>query len=276
MPDRVLTLAQVVGNLKQAREASNRAGTALRGGLKDQHVTGLNRTFTPDDDDQGRLQKNPNEYKAVALTVTAQLAEDAAVTARALDWALTQDVTNCTAKADVIVNGEVILAQVPISHLLHLEKVFSEYKAVILQALPVLDPTKDWTWDEVRKLWKSRPEKTNAIVRREEPVVLHPGTEKHAPQAVLAAREVHIGEWEAVVWSGAVSEDQKRQLLARADVLIAALKDAIAVADHAPAAKMAEGDKLFGFLLGHDLQGRLAGAVLFVMRMPCPGGTFPG
>jgi hypothetical protein len=252
MPERALTLGQVVGNLKQAREAGNRAGVALRNGLKDQHVTGLNRTFTADDEETRLLNKNADEYKAVALTVMSQLAEDAAVTAKALDWALTQDVANCSAKADVIVNGDALLAQVPISHLLHLEKSFSEYKAVILAALPTLDPTKDWgeARDPVKKLWRSRPEKTAAMIKRDEPVTLHPGTDKHPPQAVLAPREKHIGEWEHVIWSGAVSEEEKRQLLARADTLIAALKEAIAVANQTPASKLAEGGKLFGFLLG--------------------------
>jgi hypothetical protein len=258
MPERALTLGQVVGNLKQAREAGNRAGIALRNGLKDQHVTGLNRTFTPDDDDQReqkrQLQQNADEYRAVPFRVMEQLAADAAVTANALDWALTQDVANCSAKADVIVNGTALLTQVPISHLLHLEKSFSEYKAVILAQLPVLDPAKDWTEDTDRKLWRSRPEKTGAFVSRDEPVTLHQGTDKHPPQAVLAPRRIHIGEWEAVIWSGAVGEERKRQLLARADVLIAAFKEAVAVANHTPASKLAEGDKLFGFLLGQGAQ----------------------
>ena len=249
MPERTLTLAQVVGNLKQAREASNHAGTALRAGLKDQNVTGLSRTFTPDDEEKRLLQKNADEYKVVPLKVMDQLAEDAAVAGKALDWALTQDVANCSANADVVVNGEPLLTQVPISHLLHLEKVLSEYKAVILARLPVLDPAKSWTWDPGQRVWKSRPEKTGAFIKRNEPVLLHPGTDKHAPQAVLDARESHIGEWETVIHSGAVSEEQKRRLLARADVLIAALKEAIAVADHTPASKLAEGEKLFGFLL---------------------------
>jgi hypothetical protein len=256
MPSRTLTLAQVVGRLKQAREASNQAGTALRKGLKDQHVTGLNRTFTPDDEDKRLLQQNADQYKAVPLKVTEQLAQDAAVTGEALDWALTQDVTNCAARADVIVNGESLLTEVPISHLLHLEKVFSEYKAVLLAQLPVLDPAKDWTWDEDRKLWRSRPEKTGAFIKQSRSLVLHPGTDKHPPQAVVdpSPLETHIGSWETVVWSGAVGEAQKRELLARADTLIAALKEAIAVANQTPASKLTEGDRLFGFLLGRTLQ----------------------
>jgi hypothetical protein len=252
MPERTLTLSAVVGNLKVAREASNAAGTALRSGLKDQHVTGLSRTFTPDDEEKRLLQKNAEEYRAVPLKVMEQLASDAAISARALDWALTQDVANCAAKADVVVNGEALLAQVPISHLLHLEKVFSEYKAVILTRLPVLDPAKEWTWDPDRRVWKSRPEHTGAFVKQSKALVLHPGTDKHAPQAVPDPNplETHIGAWETVIQSGAVSEEQKRQLLARADVLIAALKEAIAVADHSPTSKLTEGDKLYGFLLG--------------------------
>jgi len=249
---RSLTLAAVVGKLKQARTASNRAGTALRNGLKAEHVLGLNRTFTPDDEDKRLMQKNANEYRLVPLKVKEQLAADAKVAAEALDWALTQDVTNCVAKADVIVNETPLLTAVPISHLLHLEKVFSEYKAVILVNLPVLDPAKDWEWDEQRQQYRSRPETAGAFVKQSRGLVLHPGNDRHAPQAVVdpAPLETHIGQWETVVWSGAVSEDEKRQLLARADLLIGAFKEAIAVANHTPATKQAEGDKIYGFLLG--------------------------
>ena len=252
MTERALTLSAVVGKLKQAREASNRAGIALRNGLKDAHVTGLNRTFAADDDEKRLLNQNAEEYKAVALKVREQLAEDAAITATALDWTLTQDVANCTAKADVIVGGEVLLSQVPISTLLHLKTNFTEYKAVILAKLPILEPTKEWTWDAQGQVWKSRPEKGGAFVKQSRPLVLHQGTDKHAPQAVPdpAPLPVHIGDWTNVTLSGAIPEQEKRKLLARADELISALKEAIAVADHAPAQKQACGSKLFGFLLG--------------------------
>jgi hypothetical protein len=254
MAERTLTLAQVVGRLKQAREASNRAGAALRNGLKDTHVTGHNRKFIEDDEEKGLLNQNQDEYKAVALDVMDQLHQDAEVTAKALDWALTQDVANCTAKADVIVDGEVLLSQVPISHLLHLQTVFSEYKAVILTQLPILEPTKDWgeARDPVKKLWKSRTEVVPVHIKQSRALLLHSGTDKHAPQAVPDPNPlpIHIGTRETTIWSGAVSEREKRQLLAKADTLIAALKEAIAVADHAPAQKQAEGDKLFRYLLG--------------------------
>jgi hypothetical protein len=253
MAERTLTLSAVVGKLKQAREASNRAGVALRNGLKDTHVLGLNRTFVADDDEKRLLNRNVEEYKAVALKVREQLAEDAAITATALDWALTQDVANCTAKADVILSdGEVLLTQVPVSHLLNLKSVFSEYKAVILAKLPILDPTKEWDWDEQGQVWKSRAEKGGAFVKQSKALVLHPGTDKHAPQAVPDPNplETHIGEWTNVVLSGAIPEKEKRQYLARADELIAALKEAIAVANHAPAQKQAEGEKIFRYLLG--------------------------
>jgi hypothetical protein len=256
MPDRTLTLGAVVGHLKQSREASNRAGTALRNGLGETHVTGFNRKFTPDDDEQREqkrlLQKNTDTYKAVALRVRDQLREDALISGETLDWALTQDIANCTAKADVVVNGEVLLAQVPISHLLHLQKHFAEYKAVILTKIPILDPTVDWEWDEVQQLWRARPEKTGAFVKRDELVVV-PGTDKsdkHAPAWSTLSREMHIGEWESTNWSSALPEQEKRALLARADTLLSALKEAIAVANHTPAQKHAGGSKLYGFLLG--------------------------
>lgn len=254
MPERALTLGQVVGNLAVAREAGNRAGVALRNGLKDTQVTGHNRKFIEDDEEKGLLNQNPDEYKAVAFNVPEQLAADAEVATKTLDWALTQDVANCTAKADVIIDGEALLTQVPISHLLHLKTYFSEYKSVILSSLPTLEPTKDWgtARNPVSKLWESRTEKVPVHVKQSKALLLHSGTDKHPPQAVPDPNPLptHIGTREVTILSGAVSEQEKRQLLAKIDTLIAAVKDAIAVANRTPAQKQSEGGKLFRYLLG--------------------------
>ena len=252
MTERPLTLSQVVGQLRVARDANNRAGTALRNGLKDTHVTGMNRTFTPDDEEKRLLQKNANEYKAVPVKVDQSLAEDAAITAEAIDWMLTQDTTNCTAKADLIVGGNTLLKDVPVSSLLALEKNFSEYKKVILENLPILDPAKNWTWDPGQGVWKSDQEETGAFVRTKVPLVLHPGTDKHAPQAIPDDREVHIGTWKTVIPSGAVPETRKRELIRHADMMIAGCKEAVAVANHAPAQKITGGKVLFDFILSTD------------------------
>ena len=252
MSERPLTLSQVVGRLRVAREANNRAGTALRNGLKEGHVTGMNRSFLPDDEEKRLLQKNANEIKAVPVKVDQSLTEDAAISAEALDWMLTQDTANCAAKADLIVDGATLLENVPVSSLLALEKYFSEYKKVILENLPILDPARNWTWDAEQGVWKSDKEQTGAFVRTKVPLVLHQGTDKHPPQAIPDDREIHIGVWDTVIPSGAIPETRKRLLLRRADRLIAGCKEAVAVANHTPAQKITGGKALFDFILSTD------------------------
>jgi hypothetical protein len=259
MPDRPLTLSAVVAHLRVAREASNRAGVALRNGLKDQHVTGFSRTFSPRVSEGGTeeyamLNKNADEYKAVPIVVEHALAEDAEISAKSLDWAFTQDLANCAAQADVIVNGETLLHHVPISSILMLVKFFDEYKAVILTQLPILDPSRHWDYDEQSGIHRSRPEKSAAVLKQEEPVVSEVSKSPNGAETTKyqrANREVRIGDWTNVIPSGAVTEVRKRQLLRNADTLLAALKEAAAVANHTPAQKISgHGEKLFGFLLG--------------------------
>ncbi|MEW6278133.1 MAG: hypothetical protein AB1758_05895 [Candidatus Eremiobacterota bacterium] len=66
-------------------------------------------------------------------------------TVAAKDWA------NCTARADVKVGGRLLLADVPVTYLLFLEKQFEDLKTTIA-ALPVLGQDHNWTLDPVQGL----------------------------------------------------------------------------------------------------------------------------
>jgi hypothetical protein len=252
MPERTRTLGQVIGVKKTHQQRDNTVGSELKRKLAAGNLTtGLNRAFAADSAEAATKQKNANEYKAVGLRVEDALAEAAKASVEALDVIATQDATNTRAKADVVIGDEVLLKDVPISHLLFLEHYFGDWKG-FLSVLPTLDPVINWTYDEGQRLWKSDTDKTRAYSKEPRPILLHPGTDKHPPQTQLIQDDVYIGEWERTLLSGAITEARKKQLLEKIGILLAAFKDAVAVANHTQATEVREGKRLLDFLLKED------------------------
>jgi hypothetical protein len=165
-----------------------------------------------------------------------------------MDVVATKDRTNQNANADLIVDGEVMIASVPVSHLLWLEDYLAEWRK-LLAVLPVLNPTRNWTPDKGRAIYVSDTEETSRFLKKTVPLVLHPGNDRHAPQAQPIVEETEVGKYAATELSGAVLESRKKQLLANADVLQAAVKDGIARANQTVAVEVTEGELLLTRLL---------------------------
>ena len=96
---------------------------------KEALCTGLSRSYTPSDLENG--EKLPAENKRVQQVATDGLKEAAKVWTSLLDVVATQDTANCEAKADVVVDGKTILAKVPVTHLLFLDKQLTDVKTFI-------------------------------------------------------------------------------------------------------------------------------------------------
>ena len=62
------------------------------------------------------------------------------------DVVLTQDMGNTHAKADIKVNGQTILPNVPVTYLLFLEKQVVDLETFVTK-LPSLDPSEVWEAD---------------------------------------------------------------------------------------------------------------------------------
>src|ERR1051326_6618887 len=82
-------------------------------------LTGISRTYQPKDDEGERL---PAESTRVQLTAQGVIRDVKASLSRVFDGVATQDVANCAAKADVVVDGTTVLTAVPVTYLLFLEK----------------------------------------------------------------------------------------------------------------------------------------------------------
>ncbi len=249
MADRVRTLGQVIGVERHLRQADIDAGKVLKKNIQSEALTqGLTKRYIPDDPDAPSTAREPDQYKAIAVRAEDALREAARYAIPVMDTVATKDRTNQHANADIIIGGSVLVPGVPMSHLLWLEHYLVEWKGY-LTALPVLNPTRNWTLDEGTGLYKSEPEEQVRFAKEVASLVLIPPTDKHPGQAQPYNRETRTGKYITTILSGAVRESRKKELIAKTDLLLGAVKDAIARANHTPVTEVSEGETILGFLL---------------------------
>jgi hypothetical protein len=100
-------------------QAERRFTTLHQSSTKTPLWTGQQRMFQPyDDDDRGE----PGKAELVQIRAPEVLADARAALGKLFDLQLTQDTANCAARADVVVDGQVVLADVPVTFLLFLDK----------------------------------------------------------------------------------------------------------------------------------------------------------
>lgn len=207
---------------------------------------GLTRVYSPSDaDDRDRL---PSERKIVQSTVQDVLGAAAVAWQRQADLVATKDASNQLAKADVIVDGNVLLSQVPVTTLLYLEKTLTNVKTMISK-LPVLDPEVQWSPDPATGLWRSEPEQTVRTRKVPKAFVKAPATERHPAQVDTFTEDVIVGTWAKTQFSGALPAGRKVELLARVQKLTEAVKMAREYANQTDAQERRIGATIFDFLL---------------------------
>jgi hypothetical protein len=215
-------LHQLLPLRKTIQETTAKALAEARTGLSRRDwLEGLSRTYAPKDDEGDRL---PAETKLAQLSAADVMALVGENLARLLDITATTEYANTEAKADVKIDGQVLVPEAPVSYLLFLEKQIAEWERFVA-ALPTLDPAVHWTRDETTAgMWRSDPEQTVRNKKTTKPVVLYPATDKHPAQVKEVSEDVMVGTWTAVKFSGAfpaaaVREVQERLVKLRLAVL---------------------------------------------------------
>lgn len=82
-------------------------------------LAGISRTYQPKDEEG---EQYPPESTRVQVRAEEVLRQTATTLTRLFDVTATKDWANCEAKADVVVDGQVLLRAVPATYLLFLEK----------------------------------------------------------------------------------------------------------------------------------------------------------
>lgn len=116
---------------------------------KSELFNGFLYSYTPNDsegqvypDEKKIVQSNAKE---IVSFVKVQLSEF-------FDIVATKDTGNTQAKADIVVDGVIIAAQVPVTYMLFLEKQLNDLR-VFITKLPVLDPSKSWKFDDAKDMY---------------------------------------------------------------------------------------------------------------------------
>lgn len=209
---------------------------------------GLTRVYKANDADD--TEYLPPERKMVQMTADDVLTRAVDAWTRQADVVATKDLSNTRARADVIVDGTVVLSNVPVTTLLYLEKMLTNV-AEMIKKLPVLDPEVEWgnAPDAATGLWKSAPEKTVRTKKVPKAFTKAPATDKHPAQVDVYTEDVQVGTWEKTLFSGALPAATKLDLMRRAQTLRAAVVSAREYANQADVTDAHVGAAIFDYLL---------------------------
>lgn len=218
--------------LLAAEKGRNEAWNALRDETtakfaKDHFFQGQIKTLKMIEDTPANqaLEASAREDKAMQTTVWATLDYAFKLFAQAEDIQLQKNLTNATAKADLMFEGRVLASGLPIDELLGLESRLAKIRTMIL-AMPTLDASKHWSWDPQNNCWVAPEEHTTKTDKKTYPVVLYEATEKHPANVKEAVKDEVVGKFTLLRRSGCATAVQKSDMILVIDELIAECKKA--------------------------------------------------
>lgn len=239
-------LNQLLAIEKGVKNKAARIETDLYHSLqKSQLFSGLSRVYTPKDEEDG--DQLPLEQVAVQIkseTVLDQLSESLT---RLIDITATKDTTNTKAKADVVVDGQVVAAGIPVTTLIFLEKEL-EKLAAFVGKIPVLDPAQKWDYDPNRGVHVAEPVETVRTKKVPRNHVLYEATKEHPAQVQMFTEDQIVGTWRKTEFSGAMPADRIAEITSRIDKLRTAVKFAREEANSVNVEDVHIGERVLDFL----------------------------
>lgn len=219
---------------------------------KGDHLRGYHKTLKMIDEERQEEAAGVEEHKEIVTTVGRKLNYLRNATVRYLDLLGQKELTNQVARADLVVDGEILIEAAPATLLLGLESRLKHLRAVV-EAVPTLDPGVDWVEDSSQGegIYKtSRPEATQKqekVLRTQ--IVIQPTTE-HPGQYEKWSENKVVGNYFTTRWSGCVTPAKKSEWLGKIDKLLRATVKARQRANEAVVEKVDVGSKLFDFVFG--------------------------
>lgn len=210
-------------------------------------LMGIARVYTPQNEEGEQL---PPESTRVQLSTPAVLIEVRAALSEMFDLIVTKDAANQQARADVVIDGNTLAADVPVSTLLTLEKQLKDV-ATFVSKLPLLDPAEVWHWDENRACYATDPVQTLRTRKVPRNHVKAEATQHHPAQVEVYYEDTTAGTWTTVKYSGALPPSQVADMARR----VRTLQQAVAEARQRANSTEAHGRKVGAALLGYVFSG---------------------
>lgn len=215
-------LNQIIAIEKGVKNQTARVETDLYHALEKKPLfQGLSRVYTPKDEEDG--DRLPPESVAVQIKSGEVIAQLNTALTRLIDLTATKDQSNTLARGDIVVDGTILVAQVPVTTLMFLEKEL-EKLAAFIGRLPVLDPATTWSYDTNRGVYVAPPVSTVRTKKVPRNHVLAEATKEHPAQVQIFTEDVLVGTWEKIEFSGALPADSINGIAFRLDKLRTAVK----------------------------------------------------
>ncbi len=214
---------------------------------KDQLFNGRERTYRPIDEVNG--QKQPAESQRVQQRADDLIRQAIGKWTELWNLIYMQDLGNQQAKADVVVDGKTLLPQVPVTFLLFLDKQVNDLETFISK-LPTPDPAEEWSHDANSGFLRSKS--TESLRTSKEPTVIvkYEATKDHPAQTELFTKDVPVGTWTQILYSGCITTDKKNIILERIKKLQEGVKPAKEQANLQDIERQKIADALFGYVFG--------------------------
>jgi hypothetical protein len=210
-------IAITAGKKSQAQKTITEAYQNLQ---KTTLLEGISRTYKPRDDDGEQL---PPEKKQVQMKVGDAIRYVVAALTDLFDIVATQDRANCQAKANVVVDNNTILKDVPVTTLLFLEKQLVDIHTFV-EKFPTLDPGESWEYSPDVDHYASEPYQTTKTKKVLKNHIKAEATKEHPAQVDTYTEDVVVGYWTTIKFSGAMPARLKNEVLDRVRKLQEAVK----------------------------------------------------
>ncbi|HYT89934.1 MAG TPA: hypothetical protein VEL76_14605 [Gemmataceae bacterium] len=243
MPKLNQIIALTAGKKGHAHKIITEAYQALQ---KTGQLEGISRTYKPRDDEGEQL---PPEKKLVQLKVPDAIRTVTAALTELFDVVATQDAANCVAKANVVVDGNALLKNVPVTTLLFLEKQLVDLHTFV-EKLPTLDPGEAWSYNEDVDHYASEPYQTTKTKKILKNHVKAEATKEHPAQVETYTEDVVVGYWTTLKFSGAVPARERNDMLGRVRKLQEAVKSAREEANNAEVELKKLAGPIFQYVFG--------------------------
>jgi len=218
-----VALNKIVAVEKTVKSTSYKQLTAVHHTLqKSSLLSGISRTYRPKDDEGDHL---PAEENRVQVRAEEQLDEAKRALIKLFDIVATKDWGNIEAKANVEIDGEVLLEGVPVTYLLFLEKQLGDIRTLV-DKLPLLDANEVWRFDENQACYATQPVETHRTKKVPRVLVKYEATEEHPAQTEVWHEDVVVGFWSTIKYCGAVPAQKVKALSERVETLLHAVKHA--------------------------------------------------
>lgn len=222
---------------------------------KEDHFNGFHKRLQMFDEARKQEEKGAESSKEIVDTVPSKLRYTATSLAKYWDAVAQKERTNQEARANVIIDGVVVIAEAPATFLLGMESRLKKLRAV-LEAIPTHAPGIQWVADPDmgKEIYRSSVDQATKREEKDfEYRVLYEATKEHPAQIEKWMANRVVGTYLATQWTSTISPAAKSELLERCDTLIRAVKKARMRANETEVVKMNPGKTLLDYVLNGAL-----------------------